>query len=967
MIDIIEIKSRIETITKFIEWIKQNKPEHYGQLYMELVKERCKLRRMETAERDNPAIATYGESQKGKSYVISNLLQKSGNPYMVQTPNGPYNFINNINPISNNSEATGVVTRFSSFSRYEEKYRPMYPVMVRLLTVTDIVAILCDGFFNDVKDPICCMGKSHDEISEYIENVCSKYADGANVQDVITEDDIIDLQSYLQKYARALTVTLMRSSYFVTLSQVIRRIPSHEWVKAFSILWNNDKVFTALFERLISALARLNFEKEVYVPIEAVLNDRNTIMSVDCLNDLNDESEKIDDRSSTMVVVPTEHSGDKIVENFAKCELSAICREVVFKVYEEYLNSEASYDQSMIPESTRNLLNKSVSRDILRNTDLLDFPGAKPREVIASENLSKDMALVFRRGKVAFLFNKYNESSMIHILLYCHNQSDNRVTKMYITLEDWIKEYVGEDSAQRAKRIKDTEVSPLFVISTMFNISMAYDEKDDDNKDLLKGRWVERLEKALYNDCFKAHSVDWFENWTAQGESFKNCYLLRDFKYSDNTGKGNSLYDGYFANNSEQRCLLKEQHKKDGTIIDFYEILRESFLEYENVNKFFENPEKSWDVAASMNNDGSLYIIEQLSIVARNVAKARDNMFKDRLDSISHNVHSLMSEFYVSEDRETIFEDNMRKANAVIRELDFTCNGDNYYFGHLIQSLQIKEAEVYSELHKLVNSTSLSDTVHSMAYELIRKRCGHSMDLCKTDDERWRCIMTTYSLPSKEQAQEYLQSKGVDAELLFTGRYLKMKNSVVIADTVFDMWKQRLLSPQLVDSLTIENKFGGLVMSNLLSNIVSTAEELGLARRIETLIAEYVNVLDITAINEPFVADLMASEINNFVCDLGYGYRVEAQRSKLRNIAQERNLAIYNYIDKVDEIELTEEVLTRLFNKLSSSPDAITPAYEYNYFKWCEYVIISFIARTDVDLGNPVANRELKVLIDKLS
>lgn len=965
MLDI--IKSRIETITECIEWIKQNKTEHYGQLYIELVKERCKLRRLEMAERDNPAIATYGESQKGKSYVISNLLQRGGDAYMVKSPNGSYDFINSINPISNSTEATGVVTRFSSYSRFESKYREAYPVMVRLLTVTDIVSILCDGFFNDVKDPICCMGKSHDEISSYIEEICAKYEGASNVQSDIIEDDIIDLQYYLQKYAKSMTITIMRSSYFVVLSQVIRRIPHYEWVNVFSILWNNDKVFTSLFERLVNALHRLNFQNEVYVPIEAVLNDRNTIMSVDCLNGLNDAVETGDDRDSTIVVVPTEHGEDKRVEHFSKSELSAVCREVVFKVDKEYLENDAHFDMTMIPEDTQRLLSKSVSRDILRNTDLLDFPGAKPREVIASENLIKDMALVFRRGKVAFLFNKYNESAMINVLLYCHNQSDNRVTKMYITLDDWIKEYVGADHVQRAKRIKDMQVSPLFVISTMFNVSMAYDEKEDDNKELLKARWRERLDKALYNDCFKAHSVDWFENWTAPGESFKNCYLLRDYKYSDNTGKGNKLYDGYFTTNREQSSLLREFRKKDGQVIDFYNVIRDSFLEYENVTKFFENPAKSWDVAATINNDGSLYIIEQLSIVAKNVAKARDNMFRERLDSVTHNVRLLMSEFYVPEDKETIFEDNMRKANAVIRELDFTCNSDNYYFGHLIQLLQVNEAAVYSELHHLVNSSLLPDIVHSMEYELIRKRCGEGLDNCKSDDERWRCIMTTYSLPNKEQSQEYLQSKGVDAELLFTGRYKKKKNSAVIADSVFDMWKQRLLSPQFVDNMTIGNRFNGLVMSNLLSTIVSTAEELRLCERIEALIAEYVDVMDITSINEPFVADLMASEINNFVCDLGYGYREEAQKSKLRAVAAERNLAIFNYIDKEDNTELTEEVITRLFNRLSSSPDAITPAYEYNYFKWGEYVMISFIARTDVGLGNPAANRALKVLIDKLS
>jgi hypothetical protein len=227
--------------------------------------------------------------------------------------------------------------------------------------------------------------------------------------------------------------------------------------------------------------------------------------------------------------------------------------------------------------------------------------------------------------------------------------------------------------------------------------------------------------------------------------------------------------------------------------------------------------------------------------------------------------------------------------------------------------------------------------------------------------------MDTYSLQTQDRAEEYFRSKGININILFSGPYQKKKNSVAMADAIFEMWKQRLLSPQLLDSLTINNKFGGLVMSNLLSNVVSTADELRLSERIENLITEYVDVVDVATINVPFVADLIASTINNFVCDLGFSCRSDEQKQTLIRVAKERNLSIFNYIDKEDDYELTEETITNLFARLNSSPDAITPAYEQNYFTWSEYVVISFIAKVDVGLGNPVANRELRVLIDKLS
>ena len=59
-----------------------------------------------------------------------------------------YNFIEEMNPHTNNTEATGVVTRFTT---HYEVLDQDFPIKVRLLSVADILQILCDTAYQDVK------------------------------------------------------------------------------------------------------------------------------------------------------------------------------------------------------------------------------------------------------------------------------------------------------------------------------------------------------------------------------------------------------------------------------------------------------------------------------------------------------------------------------------------------------------------------------------------------------------------------------------------------------------------------------------------------------------------------------------------------------------------------------------------------------------------------------------------------
>ncbi|MDE5969061.1 MAG: putative virulence factor, partial [Muribaculaceae bacterium] len=330
------IQSRINAINDALAWIKVNKPDQYEQRFLQLVNERCRLRKIQATELHNPAIAAYGESQKGKSYVITNLLSDNGSPFTVTAPEREFDFVKEINPITNNVEATGVVTRFTTFSNSPSRYNPEYPVLIKLLGVVEVATILCDGYHSDITD---YSSYSDAEIQQIAADIYDRYSSMPEIADTpISEDDIIEMKQYLTRSSGGNTQSLTRSPYFDRLALVARRIPRSEWADVFSPLWHRNATLTRLFSLLIDALGRLNFASEVYLPISAVLNNNLTLMSVQRINELGSDG-KNEAAYFSDVLITLPNGQTTTATNFDKSELSALCAEAVFKIEDRFLNS----------------------------------------------------------------------------------------------------------------------------------------------------------------------------------------------------------------------------------------------------------------------------------------------------------------------------------------------------------------------------------------------------------------------------------------------------------------------------------------------------------------------------------------------------------------------------------------------------------------------------------------------------
>ena len=167
----------------------------------------------------------------------------------------------------------------------------------------------------------------------------------------------------------------------------------------------------------------------------------------------------------------------------------------------------------------------------------------------------------------------------------------------------------------------------------------------------------------------------------------------------------------------------------------------------------------------------------------------------------------------------------------------------------------------------------------------------------------------------------------------------------------------------MVRELTDDNGFNAMVMGLLLDNVVSTARQLLLPERMDQLIAPYVNVVNLGTANVSFLADLLASTINNYVVDLGFHLRSKEEIDSIRATAEKRSLPLFNYLDAPRKEDFSEQELGQLFCDLGENAQTITPAVEQGIFEWKECVLLSFVAATPKIDYDPQANNELKEIL----
>ena len=371
------------------------------------------------------------------------------------------------------------------------------------------------------------------------------------------------------------------------------------------------------------------------------------------------------------------------------------------------------------------------------------------------------------------------------------------------------------------------------------------------------------------------------------------------------------------------------------------------------------------ETTATINNDGSLYIIQKLCTVAIKMRDVRESQFQSRISEISDEAYSIVKDFYQKDNDDGKLEYHFDRAIDVLSEFDTDSN--NSFFGKLIDMLQISEKEAYIRVHEIIESPQLIEgVVRIPPHEQIIRR----LPQCNSEDEVLEHFASVYHKESKEMAKNYLNSKGIDPKDLITGKKVgKRTNSYFISDFVLQYWKEKIGSAAFLSMITSNSKFDMGVMSDLISNIFDMIEVSDLVNKMSESISDVVNVVAIGTANEFYVADVLRHMINTFVTDLGVSLLDDSKTIEIKNVAELLNVPVRGYIDRQEKTEFNEEELTDMFSKLAATSEGITPSYDKHYHQWLEYMFLSYIATAGkiTKIENPAANDKIGNIISKLN
>ncbi len=635
-------RSTADAAARALRWIGDNADQvklEQASLLREFRKFQNSANKLAAAVERPMCVGVFGPSQAGKSYLISALARRGANPLIADFDGVPggLDFVRQMNP-EGGAESTGLVTRFSLRSVATP---PGFPVALQLLSQSDIVKILGNTFFSDgdlSDEPeldAARVGRLADE---------SRKTPLASAPTGLSEEDVWDIQEYFERQFKGDPIIRSFSSagYWTVLAELAPRATLATRAKLLAPLWGETDEFSALFVRLVAALDQLGHARNAFTEIEALVaraangyqRRAGSVIDVGTLQGL--------DQSSTETL--TVESAAGATASLTRPVLTALIAELHVKIHER-------------------------PWDFLEHTDLLDFPGARSRDKLNIRTLlhSKpgELAGLFLRGKVAYLFERYNAEQELTSMLLCIGPSNQEVRTVPSMVKDWIDATHGADPEARAH----TDTALFFVLS---KFDAEFEDKAGRGTDS-SAWWTRRLNTSLVDFFGKAHR--WPHEWTP-GRPFDNCFWLRNPNF-----RAKHIID-YDDAGAELQVRASEAQN-----IGRY---RGEFLANELVRRHFRDPARAWDEAFRLNDGGVSYLAESIAPVCNPLIKSKQ--ISARVDQLRRTMRERLQRYFVSEDLTERREQRLAAARDVIRQL-LRCASDQK-FGGLMRALQTSDIDL---------------------------------------------------------------------------------------------------------------------------------------------------------------------------------------------------------------------------------------------------------------------------------
>lgn len=927
-----------------------------------LISNRINLRRIQYASNVNPAAAVFGESQVGKSYLVDCLLSSEKGVLKVFDGYGKeYGFIESINPLGGGKESTSLVSRFTTKKQWGDNDE--YPIKAVLLSPIDVVLTLCDSFFNDVQNH---QFPSREQMSEHITKMNERYSNMPVVQEYITEDEIYEMKEYFNlgvfDKGESFRDNLNELSFFETLANIIQAVSVDQWKDVFGYLWNNNPVLTDVFTRLIHTFRNLNFQRDVYIKMDAVLRVEGTILQVDRIYELFGITQKGDERVEVAKVQDMDVWCGNNAVRVRKSEFCALAAELIFKIDEE-LEQEKTF---------------------LKELDILDFPGARSREKLDESLITEDMScILLLRGKVAYLFNKYSQQYLISNLLFCHHKEKSEVKTLSTLLKGWIEGMVGKTPEKRDEFMRIAEISPLFLVGTKFNLDLVRDSNDDNGTDAEKEQAKNERWEIRFNNLTKLIGENdknkWFSEWTT-GQSFKNLYLLRSYEYSCRSG----IFAGYLAeeedklklNYTEDRKLVGEKEITD-RYKNFLPALQQSFAKHSFVKKHFMNPEKSWSEAVMCNHDGSDWIIENLTKSSTKALQSRVLQFNDKIHGCFASLCKVLRSFYHDDNSDKELAVALKSAGEIDMMLDVLFGKDKYFFSEFIEALLIREDQIHDQILDTIKAERVLTETDLQQLFAIRDRAKVDPEL--SYEENQRRVRDAYHYATNKELDERLKEINLTLDEIINPPVVKNLGRILV-DAVEEYWFNTFMNLERFQEFVDRGLTEKAIKTLLVNMRVLYKDKLLVTDKITERIRPYIAAPEKLDDMADMIADICSEMINKFINTFGTAYFYDEIWQNLKDAVEHNHFNIkiesYDYGKIVMDEEKVRNNLGNVFdvfdnidivlNEVPVNKDKLAYFSNYQaYRQWTELMKIAFLATCGIPKYDINMNNALRVVLQQ--
>ncbi len=929
------IHRQLNAIQKAFRWAKNLPAVEQLEYKKKLINLRRELNKILYAVSEQCSTAAFGESQMGKSYLVSAMLSTPSHPFAVTDGLNHYDFISEINPSAANStiEATGVITRFTA---HEHTGIPEGYLQVQLLSIPDIVLLLCEAYYNQIDYTSDCILSSAD-INEALDGI-SLSSTVVTDSTIVSEDQILDIAEYLKSSAiQKKCSNVLNSdifSYFILnmphlTNDAIRRI--------MPLMWNNDEYITRLWNDMLQTYQQLNYSSVVYARFDSVLKRKGTLLDVARLDEMYGLPEAVSSEYEPETEVKLTANSPAIT--IRKSFFSALIAELCFVLPQQLVESHP----------------------FLNDLDILDFPGARRPEQIKQAKLGegKNLSTVLRRGKVSYLFNKYSAAKRVSTLLFCHNNSMSGESSMGGLLDNWVRCNIGDNASQREQYVQMSSVPPLFIVGTWFNKDLDYQDELPSDRERLNERWQRRFCVVLEKEVLKSigDPAHWFNKWTDSTPSFSNIYMLRDFKYS----KG--IYAGYDPRSGASESGDPIVHP---AYPNFFADLKQSFVTNDFVRQHFISPEEAWDQAATCQNDGTARIIASLNRIAPHVAKARDEKFVADYKSTVKELTSLLQQYYHPDSSDEKLKMAKRQSGAACMQIDRLLGKDPYAFGRLLNSMTISDAEIRAFVHTrlLGEEQQMPMTVEESQ---IFMSAGLDSSLSREDNIERLCDYL--GVDDEDECRDVLE--GIDIERLLSQRRMVVGKAEILVQSVEELWHEKVLMGRC--SKSFEDSLPSI------GNIISYMWTMYKILRVRDILVERVNIYmnsldEVSSVG--IISDYIAMQLNAFVNTFGYCYYTDEARGKILDKNNEMRLGIdetmledetaHGGISMLENLCKQKELLSgSSFGAGDRKFLARFPQYG-RVWRWQQQLRMGFVFAQDLPDYDVVANGELRDILDEV-